>query len=241
MRTSTRAAILLIFPLIIIGLVACGADEEPTVSSDGVSSGADLAAVDDHTDDADDHADDVEVHAEETALAAHNDDPHDDSIADDHAEIASEAVGHGHGAANEVDPDAPVIHVFGHEFGYESVTSEVVASQPFTIMFHNEGLVEHDITFEGLEEMGGIHLQPGEDGKATFSLDEIGEYSYYCTVPGHHEAGMISKLAVVASLHDEDDGHHDEDAVLDVHDDTDDHHDEDPMGVDHDEGELVEA
>lgn len=199
MSITTRTAILLIFPLMITGLIACGTEGESVASG-----GAEPAVVNtpqvEVESTIDDHADDADAHAEETVLAAHDEEPHDDSISDSHEDEASEAASHAHAAASEVDPDAPVIHIFGSEFGYESVSTEVEAEHPFTIMFHNEGMLEHDITFEGMEEMGGIHLQPGEDGKATFSLTEAGDYSYYCTVPGHLEAGMMSALTVVANV-----------------------------------------
>jgi plastocyanin len=223
--------VLLIFPLMIVAVIACGSESD-SVASGGVDSSGGSGSADVVTD-IEGHEDDADAHAEETALAVHDEEPHGDSIAADHEELASEADSHSHAAAGVVDPDAPVIHIFGTEFGYETHTTGVEAGHPFTIMFHNEGLVEHDITFEGLEDMGGIHLQPGEDGKATFTISEVGEYSYYCTVPGHHEAGMASALAVMASSeggHDDDDGHHD--AEVDTsHDDSDGHHDEDVAGA----------
>ena len=125
-----------------------------------------------------------------------------------------------------VDPDAPVMYVSATEFGYDTATVEVEAGQPFSIQIHNEGMLEHDITFVGLESEFGLHVQPGEENIATWSIHEPGEYVYYCTVLGHRDAGMTGTLIVSAELvsdHDGADGHHDE-ADEAVHED--DHADE---------------
>ena len=159
--------------------------------------------------DADDHATD-DTTAAQTQRLDHADDSEDGhgSLADDHADDDhvvlsdeehedehTEAADHPHGEA-VVDPDAPIVHVYASEFGYEAESLEFHAGEPFTIMLHNTGALEHDIVIEGFEDDGGIHLTPGEDGKATFILSEHGEYKVYCTVPGHRDAGMESILVV---------------------------------------------
>ena len=140
-------------------------------------------------------------------------------VLDVHEEEATEAHAHAH-MDGPVDPDAPVMHVFASEFGYETTTIEVGAGQPFSIQIHNEGVLEHDITFVGLEDEFGLHVQPGEDDMATISLPESGEYVYYCTIPGHREAGMARTLTVNPTLVSvEDDGReHGEAEHEDVHD-----------------------
>ena len=134
-------------------------------------------------------------------LAEHDDDDHAVLDEDEHAAEDTEAGEHAHGEA-VVDPDAPLVHVFATEFGYESTDLNVESGHAFTIMLHNEGVLEHDITIEGFEDLGGIHLLSNEDGLATFTLDEPGEYNVYCTVPGHRAAGMESVLVVESDEHD---------------------------------------
>ena len=125
----------------------------------------------------------------------HGDDDHADVSVEAHEDERTEAADHPHGEA-VVDPDAPVIHVYASEFGYAAETLKVQAGESFTIMLHNTGNIEHDIVIEGFEDDGGIHLIPGEDGKATFTISEQGEYKVYCTVPGHRGAGMEDVLVV---------------------------------------------
>ena len=219
MRANSKRTILLLGSLLMLALVACGSENnnralasnpEPTpvlaeipTTNDGRFTDADVQA------------------AVAAALAEHDLTPHPNMIEEDHEEEASEAAGHGH-EEGTVDPDAPVVHIFASEFSYDTETTVVEAGHGFTVMLHNEGVLEHDITFEGLEDQGGIHLQPGEDSMATFTITEPGEYTYYCTVPGHREAGMTGLLTVAA----DDQGdvlmeatHDDEDAVDDDHKD----------------------
>ena len=264
MKNRTTAAMLVFLPLVVFGIIACGTDSgEAAVTQIGVV--ADevpiVAVVDETLDDGDAHTIDiVDEHDDSavvaTALAEHDLTPHAGTIEEDHEEADTEASEHAH-AMGSVDADAPVVHFFASEFGYETATTEVEAGHGFTIMLHNDGVLEHDITFEGLEDQGGIHLQPGEDSMATFTINEPGEYTYYCTVPGHREAGMTGLLTVVADDHGaelaeatHEDGH-DEDEVEATHDDDqdadateathEDDHDSDAVEATHDDDHDADA
>jgi plastocyanin len=65
-----------------------------------------------------------------------------------------------------------------------------------TIDYHNPSPVDHSVAIEG----GGETLDESEiaaDSTLTASADlEPGRYVYYCTVPGHREAGMVGTLTV---------------------------------------------
>ena len=195
-------------------IAACGSDtaaSNPTQAGSNATSG--------------DRVQNIEqtVTHDDPTVEAHIDDVHDEPDEEAHLESESAADDHPHGEGM-VDPDAPLMHVIGHEFGYSPETFIVEAGHPFTIMLHNEGALEHDITIEGFEEMGGIHLIPGEDGMNTFMLDEPGEYTYYCTVPGHKAAGMTGTLVVAADDHGDEGEEHEEG----------DEHAEDEHGADND-------
>ncbi len=203
--TLFGAGLLMIF-------VACGTDSvasdsplAPATSVPGTPSPAQVVndePIDDH---------------DEATVEAHVEDIHDEPDEEAHEEASTEADEHAH-EAGTVDPDAPVTHVIGNEFGYSPVSFSIEAGHAFTVMLHNEGALEHDITIEGFEEMGGIHLIAGEDGMNTFAIEEPGEYTYYCTVPGHREAGMTGTLVIAADDHD--------DEAAEDHEDGDDDHDD---------------
>ena len=64
-----------------------------------------------------------------------------------------------------------------------------------TVTLDNPSPVAHDIEIEGngVEEKSELVT----DGTATVTADlEPGEYTYYCTVPGHEDAGMTGTLTV---------------------------------------------
>ncbi len=56
--------------------------------------------------------------------------------------------------------------------------------------------VEHDFNIEEL----GVHsehlTEKGESTRVTFTAETPGTYTYFCTVPGHREAGMEGVLMV---------------------------------------------
>jgi plastocyanin len=58
----------------------------------------------------------------------------------------------------------------------------------------NAGGVEHDFM---IDELTGahIHVNVGETNDATFAATP-GTYTYYCTIPGHRQAGMEGTLTV---------------------------------------------
>lgn len=102
---------------------------------------------------------------------------------------------HGH-SAGMVDLDAPEVELEAVEFAYDASSIEIEAGRPVTIALHNQGVLEHDITIEGFEHLGGAHAQPGEEAAFTVTIEQPGEYRYYCTIPGHLEAGMEGVLVV---------------------------------------------
>ena len=103
-------------------------------------------------------------------------------------------------------------------FGPSSVT--IPAGQPVKITLDNKGLVEHDFVIEKIDasmesmqdngsEMhhmqGGtseavVHaaVQTGATSTLEITVAEPGTYQFFCSVPGHKEAGMTGELIVVA-------------------------------------------
>ncbi|MGZ5308114.1 MAG: cupredoxin domain-containing protein [Solirubrobacterales bacterium] len=66
-----------------------------------------------------------------------------------------------------------------------------------TIDYDNPSPVPHDIAIEGSDGQTLDETQPAANQTFTVSADlQPGEYVYYCTVPGHREAGMEGTLTV---------------------------------------------
>jgi plastocyanin len=81
------------------------------------------------------------------------------------------------------------------ELAYDTTS---LASKPgeVTIDFSNPSALEHDVAIEGDgKEIAGSDLIA--EGKTSVSADLApGTYQFYCTVPGHREAGMEGTLTV---------------------------------------------
>jgi plastocyanin len=58
----------------------------------------------------------------------------------------------------------------------------------------NQGTIQHDVTIEELGDETILDAMGGESDEATVSLD-AGEYTYYCSVPGHR-ATMEGTLSI---------------------------------------------
>jgi plastocyanin len=76
-------------------------------------------------------------------------------------------------------------------------TELMAAAGEVTIEYTNPSPVDHNVAIEGdgqtLDE--GELVTGGDVSTATAEL-QPGEYAYYCTVPGHREAGMEGTLTV---------------------------------------------
>ena len=60
----------------------------------------------------------------------------------------------------------------------------------------NTGVGFHDFVIDALDVNSG-ELAGGEQVQVTFTApDEPGEFQFYCSIPGHKEAGMVGTLTV---------------------------------------------
>jgi plastocyanin len=82
------------------------------------------------------------------------------------------------------------------ELAYTS-TSETAKAGNVTVEFNNPQALTHDVAIEDSsgKEVGATELIA--DGSDTTTVDlKPGTYTYFCTVPGHREAGMEGTLTV---------------------------------------------
>lgn len=82
------------------------------------------------------------------------------------------------------------------ELAYTSSTATAKAGA-VTIDFKNPQSLPHDVKIEGSggEELGGTEEISESSTSATVNL-KPGTYHFYCSVPGHREAGMEGTLTV---------------------------------------------
>jgi plastocyanin len=64
------------------------------------------------------------------------------------------------------------------------------------IEFTNDASIPHDVKIErDGEEVGGTDVVTGGTADTTVTL-EAGDYTFFCSVPGHRQAGMEGQLTV---------------------------------------------
>jgi len=82
------------------------------------------------------------------------------------------------------------------ELAYTS-TSETANAGKVTVEFKNPQTLTHDVAIESAsgEEVGATELIANGSDTTTVDL-KPGTYTYFCTVPGHREAGMEGTLTV---------------------------------------------
>jgi len=101
------------------------------------------------------------------------------------------AGGEGGGSTVEIEADPS---------GSLTYTQEEVTAKAgdVTIEFNNPQPLGHDVKVEaeGGEELGGTEIVTEGSSTGTISGLKPGKYTFYCSVPGHREAGMEGTLVV---------------------------------------------
>lgn len=103
------------------------------------------------------------------------------------------------------------------DLAFSPANLEVTAGDPVKLTLQNNGMLEHDFSvmefpMEGEAEAAGgmdhdmgsgpmdpeLHVAAGAGQSATldFTPSKPGTYEFWCTVPGHKEAGMTGTLVV---------------------------------------------
>jgi plastocyanin len=83
----------------------------------------------------------------------------------------------------------------GSELKFDQTSLEASAGE-VTITMTNDGDLPHNVAIKGngVDEKGEI-VQNGGTSTVTATL-EAGEYTFYCSVPGHEAGGMTGTLTV---------------------------------------------
>jgi nitrite reductase (NO-forming) len=81
------------------------------------------------------------------------------------------------------------------EFKFGPNSAQVPVGQKVTINLNNTGVVEHDLT---IDAMGlSLSAKPGQTASADVTFDKAGAFDFYCSIPGHKDAGMKGTLTAV--------------------------------------------
>ena len=80
---------------------------------------------------------------------------------------------------------------------FDPPTLTAKAGQPIQVTLDNTGQLLHDFSItEGVSQPVKTIAQPGQKAVATFTIDKPGTYTYFCSQPGHEQAGMKGTLTI---------------------------------------------
>jgi plastocyanin len=97
-------------------------------------------------------------------------------------------------AAGGGDSDVPDIALSAVDIAYDQTELSGSADTEFTITITNNGAADHDFVIDELGINSGI-IPAGQSVTVTINAP-AGDYTYYCSVPGHRQAGMEGTLSL---------------------------------------------
>ena len=99
----------------------------------------------------------------------------------------------GHDRSTPVADGARRIEVDASSFEFDPDEITVTAGEDVAIVLTSDDLL-HDFTIDEID----VHVAAdrGKTAEGGLRADEPGEFTYYCTVAGHREAGMEGTLVV---------------------------------------------
>jgi plastocyanin len=98
------------------------------------------------------------------------------------------------GSSPEAAGHSTELDVTAIDIAFTETELSAPAGTDVTINLTNTGVAQHNLAIDGTDYATPL-LNTGESASLTFNLP-AGEYTYYCQVPGHREAGMVGKLIV---------------------------------------------
>jgi uncharacterized cupredoxin-like copper-binding protein len=94
-------------------------------------------------------------------------------------------------------PGGTVTILAGEDLSFDA-TAWSVATGEVTFVYEGEGDIIHTLTIEGLEDQLALRVEnAGDVDRGTVALAP-GEYTLYCDIRGHREAGMEGRLTVMS-------------------------------------------
>ena len=86
------------------------------------------------------------------------------------------------------------IQIHTIDIAFDLKAFSIPAKTDVQVIVTNKGVLQHNFTIDKLKIATKL-LNGGESETVTINA-ATGEYQYYCSVPGHKEAGMVGKLTV---------------------------------------------
>lgn len=113
--------------------------------------------------------------------------------------------------ASETQTEIKKIVIETTDMSYSPEEVIVKKNTPITLELKNSDQIEHDIEIkeasfnmvsesthqhEVEENVIHLHSEAQTTSEITFTMNEVGTYEFYCTIPGHKENGMVGQFVV---------------------------------------------
>ena len=97
-------------------------------------------------------------------------------------------------SSTDVAEGARTVEIEAGDLWFEPDSVEVTAGEAVNLRLVNEGEAFHDLTVPAADVVLGA--EPGEQAVGAIELADPGRYEFYCSVPGHAQAGMRGTIVV---------------------------------------------
>jgi plastocyanin len=112
------------------------------------------------------------------------------------AEAATPAASASPAASGGAGASGDTVEVHAVDIAFEPAELTIPADTDVEIRVINTGMLEHDFNIEDTDFATDI-LPGASEAEATLTVNlPAGEYTYFCSVPGHRQAGMEGTLTV---------------------------------------------
>ena len=96
------------------------------------------------------------------------------------------------GVSPETLASLPAVTAVDYRFGQSELRAKV--GETVALRLDNQDASGHSFDIDEYDLH--VSMPPGQDALALFKADTAGTYTFYCSVPGHREAGMVGTLVV---------------------------------------------
>lgn len=103
--------------------------------------------------------------------------------------------GQSNGDNGQVTSEIREFTVNGHAYGFTPSTIEVNKGDDVKITFISDD-ISHDLVIDGYN-VGTNAVSSGNSYTIQFIADKSGTFTFYCSIDGHRDAGMVGKLIVI--------------------------------------------
>ncbi len=87
------------------------------------------------------------------------------------------------------------IEIIATDYAFAPSSLALKAGERIRVNFRNDGKAIHDWVIEGAG-IGSQIIKGGANEAVEFTVPASGNYTYFCSVPGHRERGMVGTLKV---------------------------------------------